>query len=116
MSRIGSLALHKRVFKVGRRSNETYGFVNRVATTKLFGWRYSNGELIYDYGKAWVVMDRTVDDDERIKQRSGVFLGKGRFRVSCLQSEWRICWSSTWDVPREEYELHHGSAGPGGRH
>ena len=47
--------------------------LNRVATTKLFGRRYSNGELIYDYGKAWVVMDRTVDDDERIKQRSGFF-------------------------------------------
>src|SRR3984885_11373627 len=51
--------------------------LNRVATTKLFGRRYSNGELIYDYGKAWVVMDRTVDDDERIKQRSGFFSVKG---------------------------------------
>jgi hypothetical protein len=77
MGRMGSLALHKRVFKVGRSSNETCGFVNRVATTKLLSWRYSNGKLIYDCGKTWVVMDRTVEDDEGKKKGSRFFSDKG---------------------------------------
>ena len=39
MNRIGSLALHQRVFKIGRRSNQAIGFVNPVRTTELMMYK-----------------------------------------------------------------------------
>jgi hypothetical protein len=77
MDQIGSLDLHKRVFKVGRSSNETCGFVNPVDTTKLWGWRYDNGELIYNPGSAWVVMDRSMEYDGGKPRGCKFFSDKG---------------------------------------
>jgi hypothetical protein len=77
MDQIGSLNLHKRVFKVGRRSDKTCGFVNRVESTKLLGWRYDKGKLVYDVGRAWVITDRTVEDDEGKMRGSSFFSDKG---------------------------------------
>jgi hypothetical protein len=77
MDQIGSPDLHKRVFKVGRRSDETCGFVNCVETTMLSGWRYDKGKLVYDIGGAWVITDRTVEDDEGEPRSSGFFSDKG---------------------------------------
>jgi hypothetical protein len=70
MKRIGSLALDQEVFKIGRRSNQTCGFVNPVQTTQLLAWVIRNGTPKYEVGRAWAVMDRKVDDEEG-KDRKG---------------------------------------------
>jgi hypothetical protein len=64
MNRIGSLALSQEVFKIGRRSNRTRGYVNPVKTTMLLAWANENGIMRRDYGKAWTVVDRKVEDEE----------------------------------------------------
>jgi hypothetical protein len=78
MNRIGSLALDQVVFKIGRRSNQTYGFVNPVRTTQLSAWVIRNGTPRYEVGNAWAVMDRKVDDEEgKDKKGSEYFSDNG---------------------------------------
>jgi hypothetical protein len=78
MTLIGSLALGQAVFKIGRRSNLTYGFVNPAKSTQLLAWVIRNGTPRYEVGYAWAVMDRKVDDDEGKDGRgSGYFSDKG---------------------------------------
>jgi hypothetical protein len=77
MDQMASLDSHKRVFKVGRSSNETCGFVNAVQTTKLSGWWYDDGELIYSEGRAWVVTDRSTEYDGGKTRGSNFFSDKG---------------------------------------
>jgi len=58
-----------------------------VETTKLSGWGYDKDELVYNYGRAWVVMDRAVEGDGRGSSffsdkgdsGSAVFSGDGEF-------------------------------------
>jgi hypothetical protein len=69
--------VHKRVFKIGRSSNETCGFVNPVASTHLSAWGHRKDGLVYIEGRAWVVMDRTVEDDEGKMRGSRFFSDKG---------------------------------------
>jgi hypothetical protein len=77
MNKIGSLGVHDKVFKTGRSSSETYGFINPVQTTELWGWTRSKGKLRYKVGQAWVVVDRTKDDDEGRMRGSKFFSDKG---------------------------------------
>lgn len=77
MDQIGSLDLHKRVFKIGRSSNETCGYVNAVKTTNLSGWGYKNGELVYSCGEAWLVTDRSAEYDGGKARGSSFFSDKG---------------------------------------
>jgi hypothetical protein len=77
MGQIGRLDLHKRVFKIGRRSNETFGFVNPVVSTKLSAWWIDKNQLVYDYGRAWIVMDRMEEDEEGKMRGSPFFSDKG---------------------------------------
>ena len=78
MNRIGSLALGQEVFKIGRRSNQTYGFVNPVKTTQLSAWTIRNGTPRYEVGFAWAVMDRKDNDEEgKHRKGSGYFSDKG---------------------------------------
>ena len=65
MNRIGSLALHERVFKIGRRSNQTMGFVNPVRTTELKTYENCNGTIIYKVGDSWTVMQK--DQEGKMK-------------------------------------------------
>ena len=74
MNRIGSLALHQRVFKIGRRSNQTVGFVNPVRTTELMTYENSNGTIIYKAGDSWAVMKK---DQEGEMKGSDFFSNKG---------------------------------------
>jgi hypothetical protein len=78
MGEIGFLAVDTRVFKVGRSSDETCGFVNPVGSTQLLGWkRGKQGNLKYKFGHAWVVMDRAKGDDEGKMRGSSFFSDKG---------------------------------------
>jgi hypothetical protein len=63
MDRIGSLALAQKVYKIGRRSNQTYGFVNPVKSTQLLAWEDRHGTVAYGVGAAWTVMNRQEDDE-----------------------------------------------------
>jgi hypothetical protein len=63
MGRIGSLALDQEVYKIGRRSNRTHGFVNPVQVTQLLAWEDRHGTLAYGVGSAWAVMNRRKDDE-----------------------------------------------------
>ena len=78
MNRIGSLALSQEVFKIGRRSNQTRGYVNPVKSTMLLAWANENGITKRDYGKAWTVIDRKVEDEEGKENKgSKYFSDKG---------------------------------------
>jgi hypothetical protein len=78
MGRIGSLTLSQEVFKIGRRSNQTRGYVNLVKSTMLLAWADENGITRRDYGKAWTVIGRKVEDEEgKEKKASKYFSEKG---------------------------------------
>ena len=78
MNRIGSLAPSQEVFKIGRRSNQTRGYVNPVKATMLLAWANENGIMRRDYGKAWTVTDRKVEDEEGKENKgSKYFSDKG---------------------------------------
>ena len=48
-------ALDVEVFKIGRSSGETHGFVNRILTTKLWNYRMQGNTIIYEVGNALAV-------------------------------------------------------------
>jgi hypothetical protein len=88
MNRIGSLALAQKVYKVGRRSNQTSGFVNPVQSTHLLAWEDQHGTPAYGVGAAWAVMNRQKDDEgergseyfsDRGDSGSAVFTAHGEF-------------------------------------
>ena len=74
MKEIGSLALHQRVFKIGRRSNQAIGFVNPVRTTELMTYENCNGTIMYKVGDSWTVMKK---DQEGKMKGSDFFSRKG---------------------------------------
>jgi hypothetical protein len=77
MNQIGSLALGQEVFKIGRRSNQTRGYVNPVKTTSLMTWENRNGRLYYAEGYAWAVMNRKAGTDVEKDRQSEYFSEKG---------------------------------------
>jgi hypothetical protein len=88
MDQIGSLALAQKVYKVGRRSNQTSGFVNPVQSTQLLAWEDQGGTPTYGVGAAWTVMNRQKDDEgergsvyfsDKGDSGSAVFTAHGEF-------------------------------------
>jgi hypothetical protein len=61
MDRIGSLALHQRVFKRGRRSNQTTGFVNPVRATELMTYENRSSTITYKVSNSWAMMQKGQD-------------------------------------------------------
>jgi hypothetical protein len=59
---IGSPAPAQKVYKIGRRSNQTCGVVNPVQSTQLLAWEDRDGTLTYAVGAAWTVMNRQNDE------------------------------------------------------
>jgi hypothetical protein len=88
LDRIGSLAPAQKVYKIGRRSNQTYGFVNPVQSTQLLAWEDRHGTLTYGVGAAWTVMSGQKDDEGELgceyfsdkgDSGSAVFTAHGEF-------------------------------------
>lgn len=47
------------VFKIGRTTGITGGFINSVVSTKLRGWKpVGNGEIHYETGELWAIVRR----------------------------------------------------------